>query len=144
MKQLTIVTIAILLFACQFRVYAQESPDNIVGIWLNDDKTNKIEIYKVDDTYSGKIIWIAQLESNPGLNPKDKNNPNPEKRNHSILGMDIITGLSYSDGKWVNGKIYTPEKGMYLDCEIELLSDKKLKLTVSKGMFSRTKTWTRE
>jgi uncharacterized protein (DUF2147 family) len=144
MKHLTKVIIAVILFACQFIAQAQEAPDNIIGVWLNDDKTNKIEIYKANDTYSGKIIWIAQLENNPGLNPKDKNNPNPEKRNQSILGMDIITGLKYSDGKWVKGTIYTPQKGIYADCEVELHSDKQLNLVVSKGMFSKTKTWIRE
>jgi uncharacterized protein (DUF2147 family) len=138
------LVISILFFISQLSIYAQDTSDKIVGIWLNEDKTNKIEIYKVDDTYSGKIIWIAQLENNPDLNPKDKNNPNREKRNQSILGMDIITGLSYSDGKWVNGTIYTPQKGIYAECTVKLLSDNKLSLVVSKGMFSRTKTWIRE
>lgn len=125
-------------------IQAQEPSDKIVGIWLNEDKTNKIEIYKIDDTYSGKIVWIAQLEKNPGLNIKDKNNPNPEKRNQSILGMDIITGLKYSDDKWINGTVYTPQKGIYAKCKVELFSDNQLNLIVSKGMFSRTKTWIKE
>jgi uncharacterized protein (DUF2147 family) len=144
MKQHTIITIAFLMFACQFNIQAQKSSDKIVGIWLNDDKTNKIEIYKVDDTYSAKIVWIEQLENNPGHDPKDKNNPDPEKRNQSILGMDIITGLKYSDGKWIKGTIYTPQKGIYADCEVELHSDKQLNLVVSKGIFSKTKIWIRE
>ena len=97
---------------------------------------------KVNKTRSS--LECAQLKNNPGLNPKDKNNPNPEKRNQSILGMDIITGLKYSDGKWVKGTIYTPQKGIYADCKVELHSDKQLSLVVSKGMFSRTKTWIRE
>ena len=125
-------------------IQAQQPKDNIIGVWLNDDKTYKIEVYKVNDTYSGKIVWIEQLDKNPGLDPKDKNNPIPERRNQSILGMDIITGLKYSDGKWVKGTIYTPQKGIYADCEVELHSDKQLNLVVSKGIFSRTKTWIRE
>lgn len=138
--------IVLLLLTLGFlnNIQAQEPSDKIIGIWLNEDKTNKIKIYKASDTYSGKIVWIAQLEKNPGLNPKDKNNPNPEKRNKSILGMDIITGLTYSDDKWVNGTIYNPQKGIYVDCEVELHSDKQLNLVISKGMFSRTKTWIRE
>jgi uncharacterized protein (DUF2147 family) len=144
MKHLTRVTLALLLIACQFNIQAQESSDKIVGVWLNEDKTNKIEIYKVDDTYSAKIVWIEQLENNPGLDPRDKNNPDPEKRHQSILGMEIITGLKYSNGKWIDGKIYTPEKGIYADCEVKLPSDDQLNLVVSKGMFSSTKTWFRE
>jgi uncharacterized protein (DUF2147 family) len=141
MKQLIIVILAL---TCQISIQAQESPDKIVGVWLNEDNSNKIEIYKVDDTYSGKIVWIAQLEKNPGLDPKDKNNPDPQKRNQSILGMDIITGLSFSKGKWIDGTIYTPQKGIYAECEVKLSSEDQLILTVSKGFFSKTKAWKRD
>jgi uncharacterized protein (DUF2147 family) len=134
--------ITVLIF--QFSVYAQKSPDKIIGVWLNEEKTNKIEIYKDGDTYRGRIVWIAQLDNNPGFNPKDKNNPNPEKRNQSILGMDIITGLKYSDGKWLNGIIYNPQKGKYADCKVDLPADTQLNLVVSKGLFSKTKTWIKQ
>ncbi|MGD9327342.1 MAG: DUF2147 domain-containing protein [Cyclobacteriaceae bacterium] len=138
----TIPLLTVLIF--QFSVYAQKSPDKIIGLWLNDEKTNKIEIYKVGDTYSGKIVWIAQLDKNPGFSPKDKNNPNPEKRNQSILGMDIITGLKYSKGKWLKGSIYNPQKGIYADCKVELPAETRLDLIVSKGVFSKTKTWIKQ
>jgi uncharacterized protein (DUF2147 family) len=144
MKHTKFKIIAFFLFACQFIAQAQESPDTIIGVWLNEDNTNKIEIYKIDDTYSGKIVWIAQLENNPELDPKDKNNPDPQKRNQSILGMDIITGLTFSKGKWIDGTIYTPQKGIYAECEVKLSSDDQLFLTVSKGFFSKTKTWKRD
>jgi len=125
-------------------IQAQEPSNKIIGIWLNEDKTNKIEIYKASDTYSGKIVWLAKMESNPNLHPKDKNNPNPELRSRSILGMDIITGLQYSGGKWANGTIYAPKKGMYADCKVELLSTGQLKIIVSKSGFTKTQIWTRK
>ena len=134
--------LTVLLF--HLSVHAQKSPDGIIGVWLNDEKTNKIEIYKDGDTYKGRIVWIAQLDDHPGLNPKDKNNPNPEKRNQSILGMDIITGLKYSKGKWLNGTIYNPQKGIYADCKVELPTESQLDLIVSKGVFSKTKTWIKQ
>ena len=136
--------VAILLLASHFQIRAQEASDKIIGVWLNDEANSKIEIYKTGNTYSGKIIWIAQLENNPELNPKDTKNPDPGKRNQPILGMDIITGLKYLNGKWVNGEIYTPKRGVYADCEVELSITKQLKIFVSKGMFTRTKTWIRE
>jgi uncharacterized protein (DUF2147 family) len=138
------LVISILLIASQFSFQKAASSDKIVGVWLNEEKSNKIEIYKVSDTYSGKIVWIEQLESNSELDPKDKNNPNPKMRSRSILGMDIITGLKYSNGKWENGTLYIPQKGIYAPCTVELHADSKLSLVVSKGRFSRTKTWIRE
>jgi uncharacterized protein (DUF2147 family) len=125
-------------------IQAQEPSNKILGIWLNEDKTNTIEIYKAGDTYSGKIVWISKMESNPNLHPKDKNNPNPELRNRDILGMDIITGLQYSGGKWESGTIYTPKKGMYADCKVELSSNGQLKIIVSKSGFTKTQIWTRK
>ena len=125
-------------------IQAQQKFDKIVGNWLNEDKTSKIEIYKVGDTYSGKIVWLAELGKNPERKPKDKNNPKPELRNRNILGMDIITGLQYSAGKWVNGTIYTPKRGIYAECEVELLSNERLKIIVSKSGFTRAQILTRK
>ena len=125
-------------------VQAQQPSDKIVSSWFNEDQTGKIEIYKAGETYSGKIVWLAELEKNPGRSPKDKNNPNPELRNRNILGMDIITGLQYSGGKWINGTIYTPKRGIYADCEVELLSNGRLKIMVSKSGFTKTQIWTRK
>ena len=138
--------LVILLLTLGFlnKIQAQEPSDKIIGIWLNEDKTNKIEIYKAGDTYSGKIAWLAKIESNPNLHPKDKNNPNTELRDRDILGMNIITGLQYSTGKWANGTIYTPKRGMYADCKVELLSNGQLKIIVSKSGFTKTQIWTRK
>ncbi len=125
-------------------IQAQEPSDKIVGTWLNEDKTSKIEIYKVANSYSGKIVWISELEKNPKQQPKDKNNPKRELRNRNLLGIDIITGLQYSAGTWIKGTIYTPKKGMYANCKVELLSNGQLKVIGSKSGFTRTQIWTRE
>jgi len=65
-------------------------------------------------------------------------------RNRYILGIDIINGLQYSDGKWVNGTIYLPKRGIYADCKVELLSNGRLKIIVSKSGFTKTQIWTRK
>jgi len=125
-------------------IQAQEPSDKIVGIWLNEDKTNTIEICKSGNTYSGKIVWMSKMESNLNLKPKDKNNPNPELRDRDILGLEIITGLQYSAGKWIDGTIYTPKRGIYADCKVELPTNEQLKIIVSKSGFTKTQIWTRK
>jgi uncharacterized protein (DUF2147 family) len=136
----------LLLLALSFlsNAQAQKAADKIVGVWFNQEKTSKIEIYKTSETYSGKIVWLAEMEKNKGLKPKDKNNPKPELRNREILGLDIITDLRYSDGKWIDGTIYTPKQGIYANCKAELLSDGRLKVFVSKSGFTKTQIWTRK
>jgi uncharacterized protein (DUF2147 family) len=124
-------------------IHAQESSDKIVGIWINEEKTNKIEIYNTNDSYAGKIVWISTMDNNPGAKPKDKNNPQPELRNRDLLGIDIITGLKYASGKWINGTLYTPKKGMYADCKVELLTNGQLKVNGSKSGFTKSQLWNR-
>jgi len=138
--------IALLFLTISFlnNIQAQEPSDKIVGSWFNEDKTSKIEIYETSKSYNSKIVWLAELEKNPERKLTDKNNPNPKLRNRNILGMDIITGLQYSGGKWINGTIYTPKRGIYADCEVVLLSNGKLKMIVSKSGIKRTQIWTRK
>ncbi|MBD1384319.1 DUF2147 domain-containing protein [Mucilaginibacter rigui] len=31
--------------------------DKILGVWLSEDKTGKIDVYKVNGKYFGKLIW---------------------------------------------------------------------------------------
>ncbi len=138
--------IVLLLLTLGFlnNIQAQEPSDKIIGIWLNEDNTNKIEIYNTGNSYSGKIVWLSTSESNPKLQPKDINNPDTKLRNRNILGMEIITGLQHSNGKWVNGTIYSPKKGIYANCKVELLSNQQLKIIVSKSGFTKTQIWTRK
>lgn len=122
---------------------AQNPADKIIGVWLNDDKTTKIEFSKTGNTYSGKIVWLAQPNDDNGNPRLDKNNPDPDKRNQKVLGLTIITGLKYSNNKWSGGTMYGPKRGQYANCTFILKSAGQLQITVSKGILSETKTWTK-
>jgi uncharacterized protein (DUF2147 family) len=123
-------------------IKAQTPADKIVGVWLNEDKTTKIEIFKTGNTYSGKIVWLAQPNDAKGNPRLDKNNPDPDKRNQKILGLTIISELKYSNNKWSGGTFYGPKRGQYANCSINLKSGQLL-ITVSKGILSETKVWTK-
>ncbi len=137
------MTVIVLMLGFLSNIYAQDPSAKIVGVWYDEEKASKIEIYKVGDSYSGKIVWMKEMEINPDFHPKDKNNPKPELRSRNILGMDIITGLKYASGKWVNGTIYTPKRGIYAKCQVSLSSNGQLKVKGSKSGFTKTQTWTR-
>lgn len=134
---------AVLALGCLIDLQAQ-SEDKIIGFWYNEDKSSRIEIFKSGETYSGKIVWLAELEKHPSSKPKDKNNPNAKLRDREILGLVILSNLKYSGGIWKNGSIYTPKRGVYAECTVELLTDDKLKIIVSKSGFTRTQIWTRK
>jgi len=123
-------------------VYAQDAGNNITGIWLNEERSAKIEISKDGDSYSGKIIWLAEETEKNGKPLVDKKNPDPKKRTQPILGLNILSGLEYSDDEW-RGTIYAPKAGQFADCSIKLKGMDKMQIKVSKGFFSKTKIWTR-
>lgn len=123
-------------------IKAQIPADKIVGVWLNEDKTTKIEIFKTGNTYSGKIVWLAQPDDANGKPRLDKNNPDPDKKNQKILGLTIISELKYSNNKWTGGTFYGPKRGQYANCSVKLKSGQLL-ITVSKGFLSETKIWTK-
>lgn len=131
------------LISLCINAYSQDNEDQILGIWLNDEGDAQILIYKESGKYYGKIVWLKEPDDPEG-NPKtDKMNPDSELRDRPIMGLVLISDLEYKKGKWVNGTMYTPKKGKEVKCKIELKSDNEFKLTVSKGFFSASRTWTR-
>lgn len=142
MKRLLLIPLLAIL--THLSALAQNQADRIVGIWMNEDQTTKVEIFKAGNSYSGKIIWLAKPNNSEGKPFLDKNNPDRAKRGQKILGLTIITGLKYTNNQWSNGTIYAPRRGMYADCSVALSNNGNLEITVTKSGFSRTKTWTKE
>ncbi|MEO5999122.1 MAG: DUF2147 domain-containing protein, partial [Chitinophagaceae bacterium] len=68
--KLTITIVFVSLICC--RGFAQENKipaDNIIGLYWSPQKDAKIQIYKKDNQYYGKSIWVATPR-------KDTRNPN--------------------------------------------------------------------
>jgi Uncharacterized protein conserved in bacteria len=83
-----------------------DNADLILGTYWSPKKDGKIEIYKKNNKYYGKIVW--------GKNPrKDVNNPDPNLRDKDLIGLDFLTDFNYNkdDKEWVNGRIYDPKNG---------------------------------
>ena len=96
----------ILTFATVHAVETQ--PDDIIGVWLVEEDgelVEKIEIFKCDDEYCGKIVWIKQSDST-GRVAVDSKNKKKELRTRPLLGLDVLKGYksdgqdSWRDGEW--------------------------------------------
>jgi uncharacterized protein (DUF2147 family) len=109
--------------------FAQEA-DKIIGIWWNDEKTTKIEVEKKDGKYIGTIVYMIPEKYINGEAPKDKDNPDPNLHNRSLIGLQILSGFEYNtdDKEWAKGSIYDPKSGKTYDCYGWLESDDLLKL----------------
>lgn len=116
--------------------------DEILGTWIPEEGNSKVEIYKKDGRYFGKVAWLAQTTDKKGRELRDRNNPDKTLRERPILGIDMLQNLEYQDGKWV-GKLYAPKKGKTLDASVKLVGNDELELTISVYSFSKTQTWKR-
>ena len=112
-----------MMLVCTSIVCFSQTPEKLQGTWMNEQSTRKAELYKQGSKYSGKIVWIAEGEEK--VKPGD------------IIFKDLVW-----DGKVFKGLAATPKQGN-LPCIISFEHDKKIKITVSKGIMSRSVYWSR-
>ncbi|MCB0832663.1 MAG: DUF2147 domain-containing protein [Bacteroidetes bacterium] len=137
------------------------NPDDLLGTWLNEEGTSKIEIYKDNGQFFGKIIWLRDpvytqkdVDDNEGnarvklgATKVDFKNPDEARRDDKIIGMVILRGFTYDadDEEWSGGMIYDPKKGSDYKAYMQLLSKDRLKLRgyIGISLIGRTTYWTR-
>ncbi|QHT70182.1 DUF2147 domain-containing protein [Rhodocytophaga rosea] len=134
------------LLLCPAFIFAQKEADAVVGVWYNGSKESKIEIYKCDSRYCGKIIWLKEPLAENGKPKIDKNNPDEKLRTRLILGMNLMRGFTYDeDNVWVDGEIYDPKSGKTYSCKMTLTDKNNLDVRgfVGISIIGRTDFWTR-
>jgi len=132
MNQSILCTLVVcLLFT--FQITAQD----VIGVWktIDDDgETIKshVEVFEEDGKYYGKVVKLFR-------------EPDEEKKDQPILGMEIVSDLQKKDEYWQDGKIMDPENGKYYKCFMELIEPDKLKVRgyVGFSLIGRTQYWYR-
>ena len=123
--------------------------DDILGVWLNEDKDAHIEVYKDGGKYFGKIIWIKEpIDEETGRPKLDKNNQDESLRSRPTLGLMLLRNFEFDDDdEWEDGEIYDPKNGKDYSCYIEFKDETKNLLKVRGyigiAMLGRTTYWTR-
>ncbi len=121
--------------------------DDIIGVWLIEDKgevVEKIEIYKCDELFCGKIIWIKQTDSTETV-MVDKKNKDKKLRNRPLLGLEVLKNYKF-DGKntWRDGKFYAHRKGRTVSPKLTLIDENHLKIQVKILFVKKSFVWKRE
>jgi len=145
--QITLMIFTAMLFAAA-NVNAQEfQPDDILGVWLNEDEDAHIEVYKEGDLYFGKIIWLKfPIDEETGKPKLDKHNPDPELQKRPSLGIKLLTDFEWDgDNEWDEGDIYDPKSGKTYSCYIIMKEYDLLKIRgyIGISLIGRTTYWTR-
>tara|TARA_B100001564_G_scaffold277459_1_gene239411 strand:+ start:108 stop:533 length:426 start_codon:yes stop_codon:yes gene_type:complete len=127
-------------------IFCQSQSDDILGIWLEEKKQSKIEIYKKDNIFFGKIIWLKEPLDEYGNIKLDKKNPNNSMRKNPINGLVIMKDLKYKKkGEWSDGEIYDARSGKTYSLELYMKNVNKLDLRgyIGYTLFGKTTSWTR-
>ena len=120
LKKITLPMFIIFCFA-GFNIPSQIIPgDRINGVWLTENKDGKVEIYRTNNTYTGKLIWGRYLLDENGKPKHDVNNPDPKLKTRLLQDLVFITGLVYENEKWDDGKIYDSTTGKTYNVSITL------------------------
>ncbi|NVK03979.1 MAG: DUF2147 domain-containing protein [Flavobacteriia bacterium] len=125
-----------------------QNPDDILGIWLNEREDAKIEIYKQNGKYYGKIVWLLNDREDDGSTPnRDDKNPNAGLRNRRVIGINIMTALEWDadDEEYTDGEIYDPRSGNTYSLYGYIQDDGKLFMKGYMGfsLIGRSTEWTR-
>lgn len=138
--------IVLLLCVSLFSFSSVFATDNsILGVWTNDKKNIRIETFMVGENLFGKIVWLKEPTGNDGKPKTDVNNPKAELQKRPLIGLNMLLGYTYDDGKWEDGKIYNLKNGSVYDSYIEMKSKDELLLTgyIGAKWLGQTVVWTR-
>jgi len=144
MRNLLFLSLFISLLPGALTAQSLTSPE---GRWKTiDDNTGEvrsiIEIYAVDDTYSGRVAEILT-----GNDDAVCDKCSGDQKGQPILGLEILSGLSSKDDFWKNGTILDPESGKTYRLSVWYEDKDPNRLYVRgkhwTGLY-RTQTWIRE
>jgi uncharacterized protein (DUF2147 family) len=120
------------------QIMAQASPSFIERTWQPDNNKFRVQFFKENNTYNGKIVWLP-----PGAETKDVKNPDPTLRSRNLIGSVMFKGFTYNPDKkqWTGGTIYVAEMGRTMKPKLWLEGD-RLKMQISMGPMRKTLTLT--
>ena len=121
--------------------------DDILGTWLNQEATGKVQIYKENNKYFGKLVWLRNpIDSITGLPRTDKENPDEKLKSTPIIGLVNLKNFVFNgEDEWSGGTIYDPKNGKTYKCYIQFESQNKLKIRgyVGVSLLGRNTYWTK-
>lgn len=137
---------ALCIGVLMFGAASADEPDAVVGRWAKKDSV--IEITATGGTLHAVIVAILdpvykEGEGGPvGAVRVDAKNPDPTLRTRHIVGLDLLSGYAFKDGKW-QGELYDPQSGKTYKSQITVGAGGNLSMRgyIGAPMFGRTQEW---
>jgi uncharacterized protein (DUF2147 family) len=93
-------------------------PNDITGLWMNNDKDGHIKIFSSYGKFYGQIVWMKNPnDSLTGKPQLDVYNKDPGLRSRPVMNMIILKNLEFDadQQEWKDGTIYNPKSGSSYD-----------------------------
>ncbi len=150
MRNVLMVLVGLVMFPFT-QINAQEvKADDILGVWLNEDKDAHVKIYKEDGKYYGKIIWLKDpIRPETGKPKLDRENEDESLRSRPVMGLMLLNDFVFDgDDEWEDGTIYDPKNGKTYKCYMEFEDETdqntlKVRGYIGFSLLGRTTYWTR-
>ncbi len=149
-----VVSVLLLTFLLLVSLAFAADEDKIVGLWNTSKNECKIEIFKNGTKYYGRIVWLKEplypADDGGGMAGKavvDRENPNPNLRSRTLIGLQLIEGFTYiGKNVWEKGTIYNPDNGKVYKCKMTLSAPNRLDVRGFIGipLLGATSIWTRQ
>ena len=109
-------TLAISLFLFFTNCMFSQKEEDILGNWLTQDGERKINIYKQETKYYGKIYWVKDLKKN------------------SEIGKIIMMDLTFEGNEYDNGKFLMPTDKHNASCAAKVTKSNVLQIIIYHGL----------
>lgn len=146
--QTRITAVSILCLLIFFSVAAADEvkPDDIVGIWLieeDGEAVEKVEIYRCEEKYCGKIVWLKSQEGTD-VPVTDEKNKSEDLRNRPLLGLEVLRGYEFDgESAWREGEFYAYRKGKTVSPKLTLIDENHLKIQIKILFLKKSFEWKR-
>ena len=114
---------------------------SIEGLWRTDDGKAVVRVAACGQRMCGTIARV--LDTSPDVPSTDVNNPDPNRRNRPLVGLQILSGFTGGPSEWTGGQAYDPKSGSSYKSSLRLNADGSLRVTGCVLFVCRSKRWTR-
>ncbi len=90
----------------------ERMPGDVVGTWWLPNRSGKVQFFKLDGRYVGRIVAYEVHGK------RDEKNPNPELQDRPVVGIEMFEGFVFNSatGRWEGGTIYDFSSGRTFSC----------------------------
>ena len=125
-------------------IVSAQKADDILGKWINPSGEGQVLIYKKENKYFGKLVWLKIPDRN-GKPKMDIHNPDKALQTQPELGLELLKDFTFNgEDVYEDGTIYDPKSGKTYSCKMTIKGNSlKIRGYIGISLFGRTEVWTK-